>query len=344
MKRVILTFLFSVAGLFGLVATSVGQDDSFEANKQRWDAMSKEERAEIINAYRHWKSLDEAKRGEIVQRYQQFRALSDEDKVNVAVNLNRFHRMPPERQRILRKHLLAGPENWACQQCFMRIVSGVREANDGQPVDPKAVHQKFMEMQGRFFDEVIYPALSEEQRGKIDAIEDRQQRYQALRETVSDEIRKNPPPNIGDPGSPGYEMRLNQEVKRRSCEWAVKQLPPSMPEMAFFIRTHAFAIFPRERLMEIVNAPPEDVQSKVQALAATNDMARIIADMPEELHARYESFDDTKKLQVLVMAFRPVAEAGPRMFRPHFGPRHGPMPPPPGDTQPRPGERDHFPH
>jgi len=353
MKRVILTFLFSAAAFFGLVATSVGQDDSFEANKQRWDDMGKDERTDIVNAYRHWKALNQTGRDEIAKRYEQFRALSDEEKVNVAVNLHRFRQLPPERREMLRRHLHAGPDMRNMQLCVMRIVANTQDTGVEQPIDKQVLDRRFREMRERYLDEVVYPALTEIDRVIIDTMPSDQSRDIALMIKMKEEISKNAPPDIGQPGSLSYETWVNREVMQCICKWIAEQLPPGTPEMAFYIRTHAFSAFPREKMMEILQAKPDTVQSKAQALAQTDEMKQIIAGMPEELRAEYEGFNDQQKLRVLVMAFRPFAEAGPRMFRHRFEQqRRGPMPPPPhGEMQPHPGDdrdregdRDHSEH
>jgi hypothetical protein len=343
MKRVVITILFCVTAFCGLVRAAAGQDASLDANKQRWESMNKEERAKIISAYRNWKSLDAAKQSEIKKRYEQFRGLPDETKASVAINVERFKQMPGEKKQIVRNYLHAGPDRWASQLCFMRIVASMQEA--GQQVDRKEVSQKFVEWQGKYLDEEVYPDLSEEERAQIDGITDKTARYRALIEAAKEKVREDPPEYLADDESPSYEIRLQYEVMCRSCEWIAAQLPAGMPEMAFFIRTRAMSAFPRGKLMEIMSAPPEQVQLKVQALAQSEEMKGIIAAMPAEARARYEAFDDQKKMKVLAMAFKPMVEVGPQMPQRHFGPR-GPIAPHPqgqGATQPG-GQSPRTPH
>lgn len=348
MKRIVLTTLFVLMALSGLMKAAVGQGESFDANKSRWEAMSKEERAEIVSAYRHWKGLDEGTRDRILNRYKQFRGLSEEEKVNVVINVERFRQLPPEKRAMLRRHLHAGPEKRYTQVCFMRILSDMQQANPGQRIDPRAVYAKLMEWHGRYLDEVVYQSLTDEEKAKVDSATG-QERYGLLVEAMRQDVLADPPAGLGEPGSLGYEMRLWDAMTRKSSQWIAGQLPPGIFEIAFAIRSKAVVTFPREKLAEIVKAPEGEVRAKVEALAQTDEMKSIIAEMPAELKARYDSFDDAKKLDVLVAAFKPMRDIGPRIGRRHFGlrpgQRHvGPALEPAGDAQAAPGDPKEHSH
>ncbi|RKY24385.1 MAG: hypothetical protein DRP79_07875, partial [Planctomycetota bacterium] len=120
MKRILLTCLVLTIGLGGLMGASAAGDEA-ESNRQQWEAMSSEERAKIVEAYRKWKRLNEDRREIIRRRYQQFRSLPGEEKLNVAINIRRLRQMPPEKRQMLKRHLHIAPGRRIRQMAVMKV-------------------------------------------------------------------------------------------------------------------------------------------------------------------------------------------------------------------------------
>ena len=331
MKRLLLTYLVVMLGLSGLLGAANAQDDSAESNRQRWEAMSEEERAKIIQTYRRWKNLDESRRAIVRRRFQQFRSLPDEEKLNIAINMRRFREMPPGKRQMIRRHLCVPPERRMRQLALMRVVSLARE-NAGDKPRPERIRREFRKMEYRILREVFYPTLSEKQKRRVDVLQKQEDKYRLLRrlalQKVERELEKNPPPDLPDKGTPAYRRALCKRAVRRYYTRVVQELPPSMAEMALFVRAGARNHLPREEVMDAVNAlkkgiPRQEAQEKLQALMTTDEMKRLVNTMPEKMRRRYlsDEFGEEKRRQVVIMAFKPLNELRPPARRMYFNRR-----------------------
>lgn len=331
----------------GLGAAAVSaQDESVESSRQRWESMSREDRARIIEAYHKWKNLDENRRSAIRMRYEQFRALPEEEKLNVAINVRRFCAMCPEKRRRIREHLHAAPERWGRQLAFMRVASLVRENAGTGMLTREAVFREFMKMEYGTLSETFYPALPDERKHEIDAIENDARRFWKLREWAIDGIKReledNPPPDLPPADAPEYGRRLHESAVRAYYGRLVEQLPPSMAEMSLVIRAHAQTCLPSEQVLDLVETlknggSPESCSEKLNAMLKTEEMAQVIAEMPGKMRERFQSdeFGEAKRRQVVEMAFKPLNEIRPEAMRSFFGPPH-----PPGRRHPGPHQPD----
>jgi len=342
MKRLLLTYLVVMLGLSGLLGAANAQDDSAASNRRRWEAMSEEERAKIIQTYRRWKNLDESRRAIVHKRFQQFRSLPDEEKLNITINMRRFREMPPRKRQMMRRHLCVPPERRARQLAIMRVVSLARE-NAGDKPRPERIRREFRKMEYRILKEVFYPTLSEKQKRGVDVLQEQEDKYQALRrlalQKVERELEKDPPPDLPDKGDPAYRRALHKRAVHMYYGRVVKQLPPSMAEMTLFVRAGAHNRLPREKLIDVINAlkkgiPQQEVQEKLQALMTTDEMKQLVDAMPEKMRRRYLSaeFGEEKRRQVVIMAFKPLNELRSPARRMYFNRRrhtHKPLRPNP---------------
>lgn len=339
MKRLLLTYLVITLGLSGLLGAANAQDDSAESNRQRWEAMSEEERAKIIQTYRRWKNLDESRRTIVRRRFQQFRSLPDEEKLNIAINMRRFREMPPGKRQMIRRHLCVPPERRARQLAIMRVVSLARERTDGAALSHQQIAREFRRMEYEGLIRHLYPTLSREQKRRVDVLQKQEDKYRALRrlalQKVERELEKNPPPDLPDKGTPAYRHALRKRAVHMHYGRVVKQLPPSMAEMALFVRAGARNHLPREEVMDAVNAlkkgiPRQEVHEKLQALMTTDEMKQLVNTMPEKMRRRYlsDKFGEEKRRQVVIMAFKPLNELRPPARRMYFNRRRRTHKPP----------------
>jgi hypothetical protein len=308
--------------------------DEVESNRQQWEAMSREERAKIVEAYRKWKRLNENRRVTIRRRYQQFRSLPGEEKLNVAINIRRLRQMPPEKRQMLKRHLHIAPGRRIRQMAVMKVISLIKENKPAEPLDRKKIAQTFRRMECEALINDFYPNLPKEQKEQIDALTGKPRKCKELRRQAIEKIRRdlenNPPAALPPKDAPDYRSKLRKQTLLRYYGRVVRHMPFSMIEMALFIRAHARRSLPPQQTLELVEAlkngpPSEEVREKVQALLQTQEMQGLIASMPPKMRRRFESeqFGQAKRQRVVIMALRPLNELRPRARRLYLDRRGG---------------------